>query len=403
MTLLWNVAHTQEKVVDMSGQIRLRGENSDKDFDNSTDKIDYTLLRTRLNFEFSPSEHVTAFAQLQDSRTFGEEGMDGTSTLASLRNVDLHQGYVQIDELFFPWMSLKLGRMAFINYGTQRLLGVNEFSNIGRAFDGSILAFKFENVQFDVLQSILHESLSAPDTSAGDQTLAGLWMKWACRTNFTFNLYALFDRDLQVNAADQLFFDRRTIGSRFDGKMKNFNLEIEANVQTGTMDFTRDILAMYVSGALGYQLPTRVPSQLLVGIDYLSGDKPGTEKYECFNTLYPAKHKYFGYMDYFTDIPRHTQNLGLTDIMLKAKLSPMTKLHLQSDMHLFQLSQSAELQDGSSSKDLGAELDLILVYDYAESVNFTCGGSMFLPGQVFKEWKGDDPSFWFFAQTAVNF
>lgn len=402
IVMLWSVGHAQEKVVDISGQIRLRGENSDKDFDDSTDNIDYTLLRTRLNFKFTPAEHVTAFAQLQDSRTFGEEGPDGTSTLASLRNVDLHQGYVHIDKLFVPWLGLKLGRMPF-NYGAQRLLGVNEFSNIGRSFDGSLLMIKVKNVQFDLLQSILHESLSAPDTVTGDQTLAGFWMKWSCRPSSILNVYALFDRDLQVNAADQLTFDRRTIGSRFDGKLKSVNLEIEANLQTGTMDFTRDILALYVSGALAYPLPTRRPSQLSVGVDYLSGDKSDTEQYECFNTLYPAKHRHFGYMDYFTDIPRHTQNLGLTDYMVKAKFSPVEKLGLEGDMHFFRLSQDAALENNIKARDLGSELDLAVIFEYAKSVNFTFGGSMFVPGEVFKEWKGQDPSFWFFAHTVVNF
>ncbi|MBN1481238.1 hypothetical protein EH223_02530 [candidate division KSB1 bacterium] len=402
-TSFLRTAGAQEKAFDITGQIRLRGESSDKDFDSDTKAIGYTLLRTRLGLNFVPSEHVMAFAQLQDSRIYGEEGSDGTiSTLASLHNVDLYQGYVQIDKLLFPWLAFKFGRMRF-NYGVQRLLGVNEFSNTGRSFDGSVVMLKFKHVQFDVIQSTLHESLHTPDTSRGDHLLAGLWMKYSRTKSAVYNLYALSDRDLRVDATNNPYFSRVTIGSRYDAKLDHFDLEFEANVQTGKTDFTREIFALYISSAFAYNLPMRIQPQFAIGLDYLSGDNPATEKYECFNTLYPAKHRFFGYMDYFTDIPKHTRDLGLTDIMVKSKISPAEKLRLESDLHLFQLSQSAKLKDGSSSKDLGAEIDLGLIYNYAKFVNFTFGVSAFFPGQIFKEWQGQDPSYWFFAQTTVNF
>ena len=42
------------------------------------------------------------------------------------------------------------------------------------------------------------------------------------------------------------------------------------------------------------------------------------KKYNVFNTLYATNHKYYGFMDYFIDIPRHTYGLGLIDIHAKA-------------------------------------------------------------------------------------
>lgn len=392
----------QEKTFDLSGQIRLRGETDDKDFDNTTKAIDYSLLRTRLNVKFNLTDHVTAFAQLQDSRIYGEEGADGaTSTLTSIKNVDLSQGYVQIDQLFFPWLAYKFGRMR-LNYGAQRLLGVNEFSNVGRAFDASVVMLTFEKLQIDLIQSILHESLQAPDTSKGDQILSGFWLKFPLQAS-NLNLYSLIDQDLRQNPAGEIRFNRVTTGGRFEGKVNAFDVQIESNLQVGKMDFITDIFATYLSGALGYTFSTNSKPQLTIGVDYLSGDKPETNRYECFNIRYHAKHRYFGYMDYFTDIPRQTRDLGLTDYILKAKISPLEKLRLEGDLHVFQLSKKTTLKNNSLARDLGTELDLTFIYDYAKSVNFTFGGSAFLPGQVFKEWKGQDPSFWFYAQTTVNF
>jgi hypothetical protein len=69
-------------------------------------------------------------------------------------------------------------------------------------------------------------------------------------------------------------------------------------------------------------------------------------------------------MDYFTDIPKHTRNLGLTDFMVKGKFSPHEKMSLAGDLHYFRLSQSAILNDSSSSKEFGTELDLTFSFDY---------------------------------------
>lgn len=399
-------AQSDERKLEIAGQIRIRSENDNRDFNNDTKEIDMTLLRTRLNLNFSYSDKVIAFAQLQDSRTFGEEDTSGvTGTLKSMRNVDLHQGYIQINRLFFPWLNYKIGRME-LSYGAERLIGTNPWSNVGRAFNGNVATLTFKSVQIDLIDVILYESFQAPDTAFGDgdQTLNAVWLKLNTNKSYEFEAYVINDRDEEINNEDDTRIERSTIGARFKNKFGNFNVETEINLQAGKDAFTRDILAYYASGNFGYRFQSKIQPGLTLGIDYLSGDKPSTEKYECFNTLYPAKHRYFGYMDYFTDIPKHTKNLGLTDIMAKATISPIKTMSLKTDFHLFRLSQNAILNDGSSSRDLGVEIDLTFSYDYLKNVNFSLGASGFIPGKVFKEWKkGDDPSFWLFGQTTVNF
>jgi len=210
------------------------------------------------------------------------------------------------------------------------------------------------------------------------------------------------DEDQQQNSAGDSQFNRTTAGTRIESELNHLELEAEANVQVGKTNFTQDIFAYYLIGSANYNFDPDKKSQVSIGMDYLSGDKPGTDKYECFNTLYRANHKFFGFMDYFTDIPKHTKNLGLTDIMAKAKITPWEKISLSGDFHLFQLSQSAILNNGSSSKELGSEIDLTFSYNYLKMVNFTLGSSVFMPGKVYKEWKGKDPAWWFYAQTTVN-
>lgn len=75
-----------QDVLKFSAQVRPRFEVDGKDFNSNTALNTFTLLRTRFGAEFMPSQDISAFIQIQDSRTFGEE----TSTTTNMKNVDLH-------------------------------------------------------------------------------------------------------------------------------------------------------------------------------------------------------------------------------------------------------------------------------------------------------------------------
>ena len=61
------------KEVDVTGQIRVRSQMDDKDFNSDTDPYDFSELRTRLNIKAKFGDKVCAFVQLQDSRKAANE------------------------------------------------------------------------------------------------------------------------------------------------------------------------------------------------------------------------------------------------------------------------------------------------------------------------------------------
>jgi len=397
------LAQSDEYAVNVSGQIRFRTSWDNIDFNKETDMYNYSLLRTRLNIKATLSDRVIAFAQLQDSRNFGSEDTTAaTSTQKSLANIDLHQGYIQINQLFWHWFSTKLGRME-MGYGGERLLGTNQWSNVGRAFDGAIFSLKFRLIQIDLFTANLYEFMHEPTISDGDQALYGIWSMANFVKPHTLEFYILHDVDRQKNEDENCRLKRSTAGIRFKSKWNFVNMETEFDYQTGKKNYVQDISAFYFISAVDYTFNMAFKPSFGLGFDYLSGDKSSTDKYECFNTLYPAKHRFFGYMDYFTDIPKHTKNLGLSDMMAKISIQPKNNLKLKGDLHLFNLAQNAVLSDGVSSKKLGTEFDITVDYNYLKSVNFQLGGAFFLPGDVFKDWKGKDNSWWFYGQTTVSF
>jgi len=155
---------------------------------------------------------------------------------------------------------------------------------------------------------------------------------------------------------------------------------------------------------------------ITVGYDMLSGDD-GSDDSEntAFNTLFATNHKFYGYMDYFLNIPVHNKGLGLTDIVVGLKASPMPKHMIKVDFHIFNTAEDYTLADGTTTAtDLGNEIDITMARKYNNNVKFVVGYSMFTPGDVTKDAgfdklagvganKGQDSASWIYWMAVVNF
>nr|MBC8478891.1 alginate export family protein [FCB group bacterium] len=113
--------------LDISGEVRYRFQWDGKDFNDDSSAPNYSELRTRLNFKFKPSYDTKVFLQLQDSRTLGEvtenDPLFGTPVMdGSADNLDLHQGYFQIQGLFGLCLDMQVGRMESA-FGSERIMG----------------------------------------------------------------------------------------------------------------------------------------------------------------------------------------------------------------------------------------------------------------------------------------
>src|SRR5579859_696898 len=125
--------NTLIKQVSLDGQIRLRYEYRDPtSYANTAAAIrsdELFLTRIRLNLDFKVTSDIDVFVQPQDERQWGQEVV----VLADERNLDLHQGFVEIRNILGEPLSVKGGRME-LSYGDQRLVSPLDWSNIGRAW-----------------------------------------------------------------------------------------------------------------------------------------------------------------------------------------------------------------------------------------------------------------------------
>lgn len=378
----------------ISAQLRPRLVIDNRDFNSSTGFNSFTEMRTRLGVDFSPLSNLTALVQIQDSRVFGTE----PNTLANTQNLDLHQAYFQVDNLFELPVALKAGRMEAA-YGTQRLMGAVGWSSVGRSFDGLTLKFDFCKVKFDLFAFREVETGIVDDSS--DQNVIGLFGDITAFEGHALQPFVIY----YTSSAASYPFDTYTLGANLIGTINGFHHEAEFAYQTGSQvnDGPVDVSAILAAYNASYTFAADVKPMIGAGVDYLSGDDDPTDnEYKVFNTLFATNHKYYGYMDYFLNIPAHTNGLGLMDIHGKVGLSPTNNLSITGKFHLFNSAEKAALPNGSTSNSFGTEIDIIFDYAYNNHVAFQLGGGFFSPGEIFEATQGSDASTWFYLMATVN-
>ena len=191
------------KSVSLDGQIRIREEyRGPTSYVNSvpaTKSDDLFLTRIRLNLKFTVTDDIDVFVQPQDERQWGQE----VSVLSDERNLDLHQGYVEVRNLLGKPLSFKAGRME-LSYGDQRLVSPLDWSNIGRAWDGAKIRYAPKDWWVEGFYTVIKDPLppapppllpnppAAATGGAHDQDFMGVYFSYVGVADHEFDLYGFF-------------------------------------------------------------------------------------------------------------------------------------------------------------------------------------------------------------------
>ena len=276
-------AQSVDNRLQLSGQIRTRGELDGKDFDDDTSAERFTLLRVRLNTAFQPADRISTFIQFQDSRAYGSE----PSTLANLQNIDLHQAYLQANDFLIDKLTLKIGRMELI-YAGQRLIGAVGWSNVGRAFDGTLLRYQAEKLKVDLFSTKIVSQADPKDPDDTGFYFGGIYTTYQPKSTYRLDFYALGEWNRKQTIEDKDDLRRITIGTYDKGKLNAIDYEVEVAAQLGkrnndTIKKRQDVSAFMLTGSIGYTIGMKQKARIAVGYDYLSGQEAGDEDY---NRLY---------------------------------------------------------------------------------------------------------------------
>jgi hypothetical protein len=405
-------AQSENDSWNFSGHVQLRSELDWRDFNNKTHPLTFASLRTRVGVEKNVFDKLNFFVQLQDSRIFGQE----PGTLANTANIDLHQGYVILKQLFDWNLDVQAGRLEVV-YGTERFFGAVGWHYIGRAWDGVRLSLK-TNVQLDLFALTQSESVSYignatpgvypnPSEPTPSVSLYGLWGTKQVNQNNRLDIFGYAEFDRNKNSVGVINLSRYTVGLNHYGKFGIVNSVVEAAYQFGKIS-GRDISAYLVS------LQGNVTKDIWnfgVGADLISGtDMTGSnDKYNSFNPSFGTNHKFYGYMDYFINVPNNTIGLGLNDFYANIAVQPaQSKFSAGVNFHYFMSNQSFPKTTVygpgiTEISSLGQEVDITVKYNFIKGTTITWGGSFFIPGELMRIIFGNnDAAFWSYIMITAN-
>lgn len=396
-----------------SGQILVRGEMDARDFDNTTGPLFWTFMRTRVGLGKSFFDRrLGFFVQLQDARTFGDVG----ASIGNLANIDLYQGYVEARQLFEQDLSAQVGRFE-LDYGNGRLFSpLPGWNYIGESYDGGRIKYRrpdWFNLHFDAFSTVIQHAtpgIRNPTPSAYPlkellgHGLHGFWASADFAPEAKVDAFAYYEINNKQTKAGFADIDRWTLGLNHRGKYLEGLLSstLEADLQTGKVS---DLSATgYLLSASAFVHPGDF--HLGLGADFVSGNSPGsTTTNNAFAQPYGNNHAFYGYMDYFLNIPNNSKSLGLNDYYLKSSWTP-ADLPLEVALDLHQMTANQTASNGQSL--FGHEADLTVTFKQGPQNKYIWGLSAYLPGGLFSSElffgpERSQPAFWSYLQAIVNF
>lgn len=213
----------------LDGQIRERTEFDGRSFYENARVIERSYLRTRLGLNFKRIRNTEIYFQVEDSRNLGTN----SSGFENDDNLGVHQAYIRFK--FSRWDKLwaQVGRFE-VGYGRHRFIGPDNWSNVGRTFDGGRLGYTGDVMTADLLLlKIVERGFNTPP-AAGDHNLYGLYTRWLDRH---LQLFILLDYDNQESApgSGEPSLARWTFGGYYHRESSRGSyLKLDAAYQAGS-------------------------------------------------------------------------------------------------------------------------------------------------------------------------
>ncbi len=369
----------------ISAQLRPRMELRDgyrlpKGVDSET--AFFVSQRTRLNLSFK-NEKVKLFLSPQDIRVWGAERQ-----LAKDPNFGLHEAWGQV--LLSNKFSIKMGRQELV-YDGHRLLGNVDWIQQARSHDALLLKFENEGLKVDFGGAFNQSGENVFSTHYRPDNYKALTFLHAAKKSDKFSWSGMMMGDaFEKSEVNHDLVWRYTFGTLLSYQTGNLNLEGSIYWQGGKTKTDKDIAAYLFNIKALYKL-NKVA--LAAGVDVVSGDDPNDENFQAFNTLYATNHKFYGWMDYFLNIPVDTDGGGLQDYYINVNISTGSKSSLKVFYHQFllandvlDLTRPAEVL----SRNLGGEIDAVFGYKIASYANLNVGWSLYFPTTATAQIRGGD-------------
>jgi hypothetical protein len=423
------VAFAASPEIKPSFDLRLRWEGLDTPARNTTADRSYSLnlARARVGLDANWT-HWKLHGMVQAAGVFdlpANPAFGAGSNYLAANGGDQDPSQVGIAELSATYVDggfkAVLGRQAYVDgneiatgvlyldgvkkrYLSDRLVGVFEWPNVGRRFDGASAGYAWggSHLAGFALQPLAgafdheHAFDRLDDVTVYGATLTGKHGAWIPNTEV--RVFAVQYDDSRGITRRQTGGDLAitTAGSSFLYGTAAGHVLVWGVLQSGDWGSADQQAWAYVLNAGRNFAAAPGKPTVSLGLEQSSGDdRPGGDHETFFNVL-PTNHKYYGVMDY-VDFP------NLRDLFVETVLSVGEKAKIRAALHDFALTRATDAWYGGSgayqdqsvgdaaripaagrfpSKELGREADLEVTWPLPQGLQLGVGGGYFWGGKA---------------------
>jgi hypothetical protein len=350
----------------------------------------YELTRAWGGLQVRPTSWLTGYAQFMDAHALGLPLKYTASNMKD--NFDLRQGYLEVHT---ENTAIYAGRQE-LKFGGERLVGISDWTNVSRTFDGFAGRFGNENKVTLFSASVVKIYPTAFDDHAGGLNFHGAYGSLARLVPHTVIEPYTFIKAMPWVKSQQSKYGTETEvtpGMRvLTNAPMGFEFVGEGVLQRGS--FSNDSIhsgAGYVkAGDWQRKLPWK--PRLMGEYDYATGNPhTNARRIGTFDQLYPSSHDAFGLVDLFgwQNIRQERINLDLNPVRRLTMLIQQEWLQVATKNDgVYSGSGSEFLKPpvhGFNSDTVGRDFDASAKYLWTNSLVSAFGISHFSPGAVMTE------------------
>jgi hypothetical protein len=374
----------------LDGQIRLRTEDfTSYNYIPGNDRI-YELTRIYGGLTVRPASHLTGYIQFIDAHALG---LPVNSVAGNMRDTfDLRQGYLEFHQ---NNIRLYAGRRE-LRFGSERVIGISDWTNVSRTFDGFIGHFgdRTDKNNVDVFStSVVTVHPTSLDTHGAGLTFHGVYGtigSWI--PNTVVQPFVLVKSFPHVKSQQGIYGSEveTTFGAEAEGHLPGgFSYDVLGDLQRGS--YSNDAIHAGAGIVKVARVFNSLPWKPRLGgeYDYATGNPhQDPNRISTYDQLYPSDHNAFGLFDLFgfQNIKEQRINLDLGPTKNLTLLFQGEALSVSSRFDSVYNSGSAVIvqapAQGFATNSLGGGFDASSKYVFRDYWAVNAGVGHFFPGSL---------------------